>query len=51
MTLADGSPFPQHSAIVFITVIVVLLTIVGQGLMLPVIVRRFNEQENKSIAD
>jgi CPA1 family monovalent cation:H+ antiporter len=44
-TLADGTPFPQRNAIVFITVIVVLLTIIGQGLTLPWLVKRIKTKE------
>jgi monovalent cation/hydrogen antiporter len=46
-TLADGSPFPQRNAIVFITVMVVLLTIIIQGLTLPWLVKRFSADEGK----
>jgi Na+/H+ antiporter len=38
-TLSDGSPFPQRSAIIFISVVVVLFTLIGQGLSLPLVVR------------
>lgn len=40
VSLENGAPFPQRSAIVFISVVVVLFTIVGQGLSLPWIVRK-----------
>lgn len=40
-TLADGSPFPHRHAIIFISVMVVLFTLVGQGLTLPWIIRKF----------
>jgi Na+/H+ antiporter len=40
VTLADGSPFPQRNAIIFISVAVVLFTLIGQGLTLPWLVRR-----------
>ncbi|MFW0736185.1 Na+/H+ antiporter [Flavobacterium sp. T12S277] len=45
--LEDGTPFPQRNAIVFISVAVVLLTIVGQGLTLPWIVKKLGVQEEK----
>jgi Na+/H+ antiporter len=46
--LPDGTPFPQRNAILFISVAVVLLTIVGQGLSLPWIVKKLNlEAEEK----
>jgi CPA1 family monovalent cation:H+ antiporter len=38
--LADGSPFPQRNAIIFISVMVVLFTLIGQGLSLPWLVKR-----------
>ena len=40
MNLRDGAPFPQRSAIIFISVVVVLFTLIGQGLTLPWLVRR-----------
>ncbi|WP_291286503.1 Na+/H+ antiporter [Flavobacterium sp.] len=45
--LEDGTPFPERNAIVFISVAVVLLTIVGQGLTLPWIVKKLGVQEEK----
>jgi CPA1 family monovalent cation:H+ antiporter len=38
-TLANGNPFPERNAIIFISVAVVLLTLIGQGLTLPWLVR------------
>jgi Na+/H+ antiporter len=43
-TLADGSPFPERNAIIFISVVVVLFTLIGQGLTLPWLVRRFTDE-------
>ncbi|SEO36090.1 sodium/proton antiporter, CPA1 family [Mucilaginibacter gossypiicola] len=43
-TLADGSPFPQRNAIIFISVVVVLFTLIGQGLTLPWIVKRLTNE-------
>lgn len=43
--LADGSPFPQRHAIIFISVVVVLFTLIGQGLTLPWLVKRLNTVE------
>jgi Na+/H+ antiporter len=37
--LADGSPFPQHDLILFFTFVVILVTLVGQGLLLPPLIR------------
>lgn len=44
LTMSDGSPFPERNAIVFISVIVVLVSIVGQGLTLPWVVRKLNRR-------
>lgn len=40
VTLADGSDFPQRNAIIFISVVVVLFTLIVQGLTLPWMVRK-----------
>jgi CPA1 family monovalent cation:H+ antiporter len=40
MALQDGSPFPERSGIIYISVVVVLLTLIGQGLTLPWLVKR-----------
>lgn len=40
VTLADGHAFPERNAIIFISVMVVLFTLIGQGLTLPWLVRR-----------
>jgi Na+/H+ antiporter len=37
--LADGSPFPQRNLIIFLTFSVILVTLVGQGLTLPLLIR------------
>ena len=39
-TLSDGSPFPERSLLVFLAFSVILVTLVGQGLTLPFVVRR-----------
>ncbi|WP_114937002.1 Na+/H+ antiporter [Mucilaginibacter endophyticus] len=44
VTLADGSPFPERNAIIFISVVVVLFTLIGQGLTLPWIVKRLTDE-------
>ncbi|RFM27822.1 Na+/H+ antiporter [Deminuibacter soli] len=48
VTLQDGTPFPQRDAIIFISVAVVLFTLLGQGLTLPWLVRalKINQPEN-----
>ncbi|HTU58512.1 MAG TPA: Na+/H+ antiporter [Polyangiales bacterium] len=38
--LPDGSPFPERSLLVFVTFVVILVTLVAQGLSLPWLVRR-----------
>lgn len=37
---ADGSPFPGRDLIIFLTFVVILVTLVGQGLTLPWLIRR-----------
>jgi Na+/H+ antiporter len=44
ITLKDGSPFPERNTIIFISVCVVLFTLIGQGLILPGIVRRLQKR-------
>lgn len=43
-TLENGEPFPLRSTIIFISVVVVLFTLVGQGLSLPLIVKWLNKE-------
>ena len=43
--LADGSPFPQRNLILFITFIVILLTLLLQGLTLPYLIKKINLPE------
>lgn len=38
----NGKAFPMRSEIIFITFTVILYTIIGQGLLLPIILRKFN---------
>ena len=38
--LADGTPFPQRDLIVFLTFVVIAVTLVLQGLTLPLLIRR-----------
>ncbi len=40
VTLSDGTAFPYRNLILFITFVVILLTLLLQGLTLPVIIRR-----------
>jgi len=37
--LSDGKPFPQRNLIVFLTFCVIVVTLVGQGLSLPAVIR------------
>ena len=39
LTLHNGTPFPQHNAILFLAFIVILVTLVVQGLTLPLLIR------------
>lgn len=39
-TLPDGSPFPERDLILFFTFCIILVTLVGQGLSLPWLIRR-----------
>ncbi|MEJ1237341.1 Na+/H+ antiporter [Chryseolinea sp. T2] len=48
VTLANGEPFPMRNEIIFITTAVVLFTILGQGLLLPIIVKRIRKENNAS---
>ncbi|WP_433829653.1 Na+/H+ antiporter [Flavobacterium anhuiense] len=47
--LEDGTPFPHRNAIIFISIAAVLLTLIGQGLTLPWIVKKINEAEQKHL--
>jgi monovalent cation/hydrogen antiporter len=39
LTIASGAPFPGRDLIIFVTFGVIVVTLVGQGLALPVVVR------------
>lgn len=45
--LEDGTPFPERTVIIFISVAVVLLTLIGQGLTLPFIVKTLNASKEE----
>lgn len=45
LLLNSGQPFPQRNMILFITFVVILVTLVFQGLTLPLIVRWMNVEE------
>jgi monovalent cation/hydrogen antiporter len=40
-TLENGAPFPERDLLIFLTFAVILATLVGQGLSLPVVIRVF----------
>ncbi len=42
VTIAPGVPFPDRDLILFATFVVILVTLVGEGLLLPVLIRRWN---------
>ena len=43
-TLDDGRPFPMRNDIIFLTIAVVVLSLLGQGLTLPWVVSRFSKK-------
>jgi len=45
LTLNNGQPLPERNLIIFITFVVILVTLVFQGLTLPLIIRMLNIQE------
>jgi Na+/H+ antiporter len=53
-TIAPGVPFPQRDLILFVTFVVILVTLVGQGLALPWLIRRLGisdfEDDGKAVA-
>ncbi|MDX2092716.1 MAG: Na+/H+ antiporter [Kofleriaceae bacterium] len=40
MVVANGRPFPERDLILFVTFGVIVITLVGQGLMLPAVIRK-----------
>ncbi|RYF87860.1 MAG: sodium:proton exchanger, partial [Chitinophagaceae bacterium] len=45
LNLKDGSPFPNRSEIVFISIVVVLCTIIGQGTTLPWLIKKLGSAD------
>lgn len=43
--LDDGTPFPMKNAIIYMTTVVVLITIIGQGLILPLVAKDRTEEK------
>jgi monovalent cation/hydrogen antiporter len=39
LTIATGAPFPYRDQIIFVTFGVIIITLVGQGLLMPIVVR------------
>jgi monovalent cation/hydrogen antiporter len=48
-TTEDGNPFPFRAEIILITFMVILITLVMQGLSLPLLIRKLNFGEDKSL--
>jgi len=46
-TLSDGRPFAQRNLILFLTFSIILVTLVGQGLSLPLLIRRLGLAGNR----
>lgn len=44
--LSDGSPFPGRGMMIVVTFAVIFVTLVGQGLTLPLLIRRLNVQSS-----
>jgi monovalent cation/hydrogen antiporter len=51
VTLADGQPFPQRDLIIFLTFVVIAVTLVVQGLTLPPLIRRLKVGMDWSLRD
>lgn len=49
--LPDGRPFPHRDLIVFLTFFVITVTLVGQGLSLPALIRRLRVGADRSIEE
>jgi len=51
MTLPNGAPFPQRDLIIFLTFFVIAVTLVGQGLTLPALIRKLKVGSNWSLKE
>jgi Na+/H+ antiporter len=49
LALKDGSPFPGRELILFLTFVVILATLVVQGLSLPLLIRLLGVQDDRSM--
>jgi monovalent cation/hydrogen antiporter len=47
VTLADGKEFPERDLVLFISFVVILVTLVGQGLTMPWLIRQLRLKEDK----
>jgi CPA1 family monovalent cation:H+ antiporter len=48
-TLPNGSPFPHRELIIFLTFFVIAITLVGQGLSMPALIRKLKVGSNWSL--
>ena len=46
LTTDDGVPFPGRDLILFLTFAVILVTLVGQGLTLPLVIRKLGLEDD-----
>ena len=51
MTTLSGAPFPDRSLIIFVVVVVILITVLVQGITLPAVVRWAKMPEDVAHAD
>jgi CPA1 family monovalent cation:H+ antiporter len=49
LTVRDGSPFPGRDLILFLTFVVILVTLIAQGLSLPVLIRWLGVKDDYSM--
>jgi CPA1 family monovalent cation:H+ antiporter len=49
LTVRDGSPFPARDLILFLTFVVILVTLVAQGLSLPLLIRCLGVKDDGSM--
>jgi monovalent cation/hydrogen antiporter len=49
LLIAENQPFPHRNLIIFITFIVILVTLVFQGMTLPLLIRKLNPEDKYAI--
>src|SRR4029453_14782468 len=49
LLISEGQPFPRRNLILFITFIVILVTLVFQGLTLPLLIRKVAPEDRQTI--